>query len=127
MLGPDFDDSLVEYDIDVYQDDTPVRGNAMCSGDDDFDREVEDAIITRLNDGDVWAWAAVRVTARYPGVPQVVGADHLGCCTYANEEDFKGCDYYADMKDQAREDLYAQIEGILYRFGCIDPEQMKGV
>ena len=121
MLGPEFDDSQVEYDLDVYFDDIPVRGNAMCSGDDDYDREVEDAILARLADDDVWAWAQVVVTARYNGVDCVVGMDSLGACCYKDEADFKACAYYADMKDQAREDLYTQLEGVLYRFGCINP------
>jgi len=121
-----FDDSKVSYRIFAEQDDLPVRGNAMCSGDDDFDRQVEDAILARLDDGDVWAWASVKVEARYEGVDtfndeDIVGVDYLGACNYKDEEDFKRCPYYEDMCSEARDDLYAQIEGILARFGCINP------
>lgn len=116
-----FDDSMVSYEIECFPEDTDVRGNAMASGDDDYDREVEDSILADLSDGNDWAWCTVRVTARYDGVDCAVGQDYLGCCSYASREDFEACDYCADMKDQAREDLYTQLEGILYRFGCINP------
>jgi len=118
-----FDDSKVSYEIEVCQDDTPIRGNAMCSGDDDFDRQVEDEIIAALNDGDVWAWACVRVVARYDGIDSVVGDDYLGCCSYKGQDEFESCPYYEDMKDCARDYLYQQLEMILYRFGCINPEE----
>ena len=55
-----FDDSMVSYSIEAEFDHIPVRGNIMCSGDDDFDRSIEDAVIDRLDGGDVWAWAAVK-------------------------------------------------------------------
>ena len=118
-----FDDSKVSYELHVEFDGTPIVGNAMCSGDDDYDVLVEDEIIERCNGGDVWAWALVRVTARYDGVDNIEGVDYLGCCSYEHEEDFKRCEYYEDMKDQARDDLYTQIESILARFGCIDPSE----
>jgi hypothetical protein len=116
-----FDDSKVSFEISAEPDYIKVRGNAMCSGHDDFDRGVEDAIIARRNGGDVWAWASVTVTARYDGVDSVVGIAHLGCCSYADEEEFKGGGYYADMCEDAREDLYNALEGIKYRFGCVNP------
>lgn len=116
-----FDDSMVSYSIEVEEDFIDVRGNAMCSGDDDFDREVEDAIIARLNDGDVWAWASVKVSARYDGIDGIEGVDYLGGCNYADEDDFKRDGYYEDMCNCARDDLYAQLEGIVARFGCVNP------
>jgi len=116
-----FDDSKVTYELDVRQEVCPVRGNAMCSGDESFDREVEDGIIERLNNGDIWAWASVHVIARYEGVPDVHGDDYLGCCSYADEADFtRPGDYYDDMKCVAREDLKAKLEKALR---ALDPLQ----
>ena len=40
----------------------PVEGNACASGNDAFDHEVERDILSRLQQGDLWAWAAVTVT-----------------------------------------------------------------
>jgi hypothetical protein len=117
-----FDDSLVEYEMTVLPEDSPVRGNAMFSGDADYDREVEESIIEDLDAGNEWAWCAVKMVARYPGVDNIEGTDYLGQCSYNDEEQFKQPGgYYDDMKAEARADLYNQIESILYRFGCIDP------
>lgn len=116
-----FDDNMVSYGIECLPEHVGVRGNAMCSGDDDFDREVEDKIIAELEGGNDWAWCMVRVTARYDGIDNVVGDDYLGCCSYQGEADFKADGYYDDMKDRAREYLYAQLESIVARFGCVNP------
>jgi hypothetical protein len=117
-----FDDALVSYEMTVEPEDLDVRGNVMDSGDADYDRQVEDTILERIDDGDDWAWARVRVTATYEGVDCVVGDDVLGGCSYRDEKDFCAPGgYYEDMLSVAREDLYTQLEGILARFGCIDP------
>ena len=117
-----FDDSKVRYEIFCSPEECPIEGNAMASGDDAFDRHCEDRIRTDLAEGNEWAWCCVRVTARYEGIDSVVGQDYLGCCSYSGIEDFKQpSEYYDDMKDRAREDLYMQLEGILARFGCVNP------
>jgi hypothetical protein len=115
-----FDDSKVSYEIEVCQDDVEVRGNAMYSGNDDLDRKVEDTIIARLDEGDVWAWCIVKVIATYEGVGGVEGADYLGACNYADEEDFKTCGYYDDMKEEARCALYAELEEHVKSCGSYD-------
>jgi len=116
-----FDDSMVSYEIECFPEDAPIEGNAMASGDDDYDLAVEEFIRNELRNGNEWAWCTVRVIARYDGVDSVVGMDFLGCCSYESREQFEACPYCDDMKDQAREDLYTQLEGILYRFGCVNP------
>jgi hypothetical protein len=105
-----YDDSKVSYEIEACEDDAEVRGNAVASGNDKYDRQVEDDILARLEVCDVWAWATVKVTATYEGLDGVEGAFYLGCCNYADEEDFKSDADYADMKDQARAELYAEME-----------------
>ena len=81
----------------------PVEGNAMASGDDAFDREVEQDIFQRLAQNDVWAWAMVTVTVSWGPFS---ASDHLGCCSYANEEDFRQPGgYFDDMVDEALEEL----------------------
>jgi hypothetical protein len=97
----------VTFTVEAEQEREPVRGNAMASGDDAADKEVEDAIIERLNSGDVWAWASVKVTARWKGF---TGADYLGCCSYEDEASFVAPGgYYDDMKVRALEELNARI------------------
>lgn len=90
------------------QDDIPIRGNAMASGDDDVDRKVEDEILARLDGGDVWAWAAVEVRAT---LGRYTGSDYLGACSYADEADFRANSGYFDgMRGEALKALTASIE-----------------
>lgn len=89
------------------QDDAPVRGNAAASGDDAYDKEVEDAILARLDRGDVWAWASVKVSARLGGCE---GVDYLGCCSYDSEADFRRPgDYFDDMVVRAKDELAKEL------------------
>ena len=101
----------VVYAIEADFDDIPIRGNAIVSGDENFDREVEDELIERVNNGDVWAWASVKVIASIPGI-ELEGADYLGGCSYRDEEDFQQGGYYEDMKERALEDLEKQIHAV---------------
>ena len=85
----------------------PVEGNACASGDDDFDREVERDIMGRLGQGDVWAWAAVTVIVVWG--PFEAPA-YLGCCSYADEEDFtQPGGYFEDLVAEALEELNRTI------------------
>jgi hypothetical protein len=97
----------VDFTLEAEYEEISVRGNAMASGDDEQDKMYEDEIIRRLDNGDVWAWASVKVTAQWRGIE---GVDYLGCCCYANENDFKQPGgYYDDMKQEAYDDLIAKI------------------
>ena len=98
---------LVTYHIVVEQDDLTVRGNAMVSGDDAADKEIEDEILSRLNRGDVWAWAWVKVVASCQGFE---GYDTLGGCCYKDEEDFKKDGYFESMKAEALHELKRHLE-----------------
>jgi hypothetical protein len=92
----------VEFTIEAEQDDIPVRGS-FASGDDEKDEELAKEILARLDRGDVWAWASVKVTAMWKDWK---GVDYLGACSYESEADFKQDDgYYGDMKARALEDL----------------------
>ena len=98
----------VEIDVIAEFDHIPVRGNAIVSGDADLDRKVENEIIRRINNGDVWAWASVEVKVTWETFE---ASDYLGCCTYDNENDFvKNSGYYDDMVEIALDDLNQQIE-----------------
>ena len=81
----------------------PVEGNAMASGDDAFDRQIEEEILAHLEQGDIWTWAAVTVTVSWGPFS---ASDHLGCCSYAHEEDFRQPGgYFDDMVDDALVEL----------------------
>ena len=85
----------------------PVEGNACVSGDDDFDREVEHNVLCRLQQGDVWAWAAVTIVVAWG---QFEGRAYLGCCSYADENDFRqpGC-YFDDLVAEALAELNRSV------------------
>lgn len=88
-------------------DDLSVHGNAIASGDAALDEKVETEILERLERGDVWAWAHVRVTVSIDGFE---GSDSLGACSYASEADFKQPGgYYRDMLWAALKDLSESI------------------
>ena len=98
--------SEVTYRIVAVQEEQPVRGNAMASGDDAVDKEVEDEILARLDRYDVWA--TVCVIAECEGFE---GRAYLGCCSYADEADFKAeGGYYPQMKEEALDDLKATLK-----------------
>jgi len=82
----------------VRQDDIPIRGNVLVSGDDEIDRLAEDDVVRQLSEGNVWAWCCITVRATWG---PLVGEDHLGACSYANLEDFQHGGYYEDMVMEA--------------------------
>jgi hypothetical protein len=93
--------------INAIQDDLPVRGNCIATEDKEFDKTVEDEILERLDNGDVWAWADVEVQATLPDGR--TGSAYLGGCCYEDEADF--CEhggYYEGMILSAVEDAKAK-------------------
>ena len=84
----------VEIAFAIAPDHAPVRDNVSDSGDEEFDRNTENAILARLHEGDEWAWCTVRCQVRWN---QWTADDHLGMCSYKDWEDFKQNGYYEDM------------------------------
>ena len=59
--------------------------------------------------GNVWAWAMLRVTATWQGTDSPTGEDYLGACSYKDCKNFLGAnDYWPQMKQQALNDLMSQ-------------------
>lgn len=106
--------TLTENDVKIEliaeYDHIPVRGNAIDSGDSEYNKHVEDQIIDRLESGDVWAWASVEVRATYKGL---TASTYLGACCYADEQDFINDGYYQDMVNEVVEDINNQITDLL--------------
>ena len=103
----------ITFTLKAEQEDTMVRGNAQDSGDAALDKQVEDEIIARLDNGDVWAWCYIVVTASCAGF---TGRDTLGGCCYRDEADFKQSGgYYKQMQEEARADLLRNIENAVVK------------
>ncbi len=93
----------VTFTLECEEEDIPVRGNALASGDEQADRDCENEIIARLDEGDLWAWCCVKVTARWRGHE---GVSYLCGCSYEDEESFKHLSgYYPGMRSEALADL----------------------
>jgi hypothetical protein len=102
----------VAFTIKVEQEDLPVRGHVLDSGDVEGDEKVENEILKRLDAGDVWAWAYVTVIA---DCGEFKGKDTLGGCNYRDEADFRQDEgYFEDMKLAAYEDLKATLASAVY-------------
>ena len=102
-----------EFTIRVLPEDIPVRGNAIVSGDDEYDREIEDKILADL-EWNQWAWCCVQVTATFEGM---TGNDYLSACSYRDEEDFKTGGYWEDMKAQAMGEIQEQLDAAVKALG----------
>lgn len=103
----------IVWEVIAEADDIPVRGNAMCSDDPSFDKECEDEILARLEQGDVWAWAYVKVRGTYKGILSAEAT--LGACNYANEAEFLADEagYFGSMKMEVIDALNRQIATLL--------------
>ena len=101
-----------EITLTVEPEDTPIKGNAMASGDDAADKRAEDSIREQLADGNEWAWCAVIVRGTWRGLS---ASDSLGCCSYLSEADFRQPNggYYDDMVSGVIDELTAKAESIL--------------
>ena len=90
----------VQIELTVFpEEDLPVEGNACYSGDEEYDQMVEDEILSRLEQNDVWAWAKVRVSVEWEGQ---ISTQYIGGCCFESEEDFRNnCGYFDCMVEEA--------------------------
>jgi hypothetical protein len=102
--------SPISYVLDIFPEETPVRGNASASDDPALDRKIEDEIIARLDNGDEWAWCTVRVKAIFE---DFTGFAYLGGCSYPDEAAFRRDGYFPDLCNEAREDLLSTLRSHL--------------
>lgn len=85
----------------------PIRGNAMASGDDAFDKKCEDEILARIDAGDEWAWFSPECCVSY-GTRSA--SDYMGGCSYADEAEWLSDPYAQDMVGEAIEQLARSLE-----------------
>lgn len=98
------------------EEDMPLRGNVMASGDNDLDRECEDDIQRQLDEGNEWAWCCIRVMVTWADWE---AEEYLGGCSYANEAAFRADVYFADMVDTALGRLNETIQDADRKLGVL--------
>lgn len=112
--------TLATITLSIMEEDQRVRGNAMHSGDDAEDKAVEDAILARLNKGELWAWCTVRVMASYAGLEQ---ASFLGGCSYEDEAEFRfQTDPYDMMVAEALDALAKEVDRVAEALAALDTD-----
>lgn len=99
----------VSISIECLEENVPIKGNVIVSGDDEYDKEVEKKVARRLRYNS-WAWCCVRVTAKWNSFE---GETYLGCCSYKNEKDFMADGYYEQMVVEALSQLNNEIKNWL--------------
>ncbi len=115
----------VTFTVEVLEEDTQVRGNAVASDDDAADKALEDEIVSRLESGHVEAWCCLRVKAEWtaPECTVFEGLQHLGCCSFlpndtihksTRDQIAESVDDYA-MKSEALADLQREVDRADYR------------
>jgi hypothetical protein len=91
---------------DVEEEDIPVKGNVMASGNDEDDHRAEQEVLSQLRSGNIYAWCVMIVTATYKGF---TGKAALGGCSYKSKEDLLQ-DQFEAMKKDAIHNLKTSIE-----------------
>ena len=107
----------VTFETKVEYEDIPVRGNYMCTDEPELDKQAEDEVIKRLEQGDMLAWCCVVVTATWEGHSAY---DSLGGCSFEKQSDIDECVEMHGMKANAllalNESIKRKTEKILTRF-----------
>lgn len=101
----------VEFSIEIEEDDSDFN---FESDEPEKDEKLRKELNRRRNNGDLWAWCTVVVTAKWK---EWKGVDSLGGCSYENEADFRQDGYFDDMKDRALEELNKSLAACAAELG----------
>lgn len=119
----------IKYAVRLEPEDTPVRGNAMASGDPNVDRDTEAWTLSELDRGNLGAWCVAIVTATLEIDGRTFkGEAALGCCSYASEEE---CirDMLSDeygLKSDARDHLETKLH-LMVKSGELAKRALKAL
>ena len=113
--------------LEIRESDVPIRGNAMVSGNSKYDRKVENEIIERLDNGDIYAWFDAKVTVEIEvnGV-KFEGYDILGACSYTGLKQFlESGGYYDDMVQTALDNALSELREAFH--GTLNESEVKAL
>lgn len=100
--------------------DLQIEGNALASGNDEWDREQEQWIRDQLDGGNEWAWCCARVDVEWEGFKET---EYLGACSYKSRADFIACGERETMASEATARL---ADRLVKQYGAIS-NALKGV
>ncbi len=110
----------VTFTIEIEEDETPVRGNVMCTEEPELDKAEEDEVIRRLDNGEVEAWCGVVVTATWEfDGHEYTGEDALWGNTLTDDYTKETCVADNCMKEQALDDLNATLAKLYARLSAV--------
>lgn len=110
----------VTFSIQIEADDTPVRGNVMATDEPELDKAEEDAVIARLDNGEVEAWCGVIVTATWEfDGHEYEGTDSIWGNTLSDEYTAETVVEHHAMKEQALDDLNASLGRLHARLSAV--------
>lgn len=95
----------ITFQIECLPEDIHPEGNAIASGDEDYDREVVAQILEDL-EWNPWAWCVVKVSGSVDGISS---EDYLGGCSYEDQESFESNGYCEDMKSAVIDEITAEL------------------
>lgn len=99
-----------EVSVSIEPEHEDVRGH-FASGEPEYDRQDEEAILARLSEGDEWAWCVVKVTVLCGRLSE---SEYLGGCSYESEEDFRAnSGYFDDMVDACKRALVRDAKAVM--------------
>ena len=89
---------LASVQFEGYQIDLDASWEQDATPEGDFDKETARQVRKQMNAGNVWAWCTVKVSVGF-GLPfdDDTEDDYLGCCSYADRNDFIVGGYFVDM------------------------------
>jgi hypothetical protein len=102
----------INYKVYIETEHEVVRGNASATGNDIYDKKVEDEILERLHNGDTTAWCCVVVIAEFMGYSYT---EVLGCCSIKEGITVEDYAENMDLFNEAKAGLIKEIRGIQFK------------
>lgn len=87
----------VHFHLEIFSEESPIKGNVMSSGDEEADRKAEEWVRNQLKLGEYHAWCSVTVSAFWRNME---GKASIGCCSYETYEEL-----YQDLFEKDSECL----------------------
>ena len=106
----------VTFSLEAMEDDSRPDFQSGDPAYKEEDDRLELDAMERLSQGDVWAWACVKVTAQWGDYTAKV---YLGGCSYTNEAEFRSCGELWALEEEALDKLNDSLGRIYSRLSSL--------